>query len=126
MGQSGRTMLIKRGSTAIAGARVDGMTFNNEPVDITAKSDAGVRRYLAVHGVRSVSLTSTGVVKDATLIAAAAGGTLLSAHEVEITGLGTAAGDFFITSLQIDGDQADAATYTYNVESSGAITWTAA
>ena len=51
---AGRKVRIKRGSTAVAGARADSFTINNEPIDITEKDDAGWRKYLADVGVRSI------------------------------------------------------------------------
>lgn len=124
---SGRKLRIKRGSTAIAGARSDSLTINNEPIDITAKDDAGWRTYLADAGVRSIDATVEGVLADSTLLALAVGSAsaLLEGYTLEIEGLGDFSGDFFLNSLEITGEQADATTFSASLQSSGVIAWTA-
>lgn len=125
---SGRKLRIIRDTTAIAGARSDSLTINNEPIDITVKDDLGWRTYLADAGVRSIDAEVEGVLQDATLISVAVGSasSLLEAHTIEIEGLGSFTGNFFLNSLAITGEQADATTFTASIQSSGEITWTAA
>lgn len=123
---SGRKVRIKKGSTAVAGARADNITINNEPIDITDKDDAGWRTMLADAGVRSVDADVEGVLTDSALIAVAVGtaSSLLSAWTLEIDGIGDFTGDFYLNSFAITGEQADATTFTANIQSSGAITFT--
>jgi predicted secreted protein len=127
-GFSGRKVRIKKNGTAIAGARTTNLTINNEPVDITDKGDAGWRTLLADVGVRSVDATTEGVLKDATLINVALGSAasvLLTDITMDIDGLGTFAGDFFLQGLEIGGEQADAITFSGSFQSSGVVTYTA-
>ena len=128
--EAGRDLRIKYasdGSTyvVVAGARTDSMTFNNEAIDITDKDDAGVRTYLDDIGVKSMSLSCTGVATASTfsaLAAAASGGTALHSFQVEMGSFATYTGLFFITSFEATGEQADTITFTLSLESSGAIT----
>lgn len=121
---SGRKLRIKKGSTAIAGARTDNLTINNEPVDITDKDDLGWRTMLSEAGVRSVDATVEGVIIDDVLIEAVMASNLISAYTVEIDGIGDFTADWFISSLELGGEQADAVTFTANIQSSGTVTYT--
>jgi len=125
---AGRKLRIKKGSTAVAGARTDNLTINNEPIDITDKAASGWRTMLADAGVRSVDADVEGVITDATFLALAVGAVanLLTAYTIEIEGLGSFTGNFYLNSFAVSGEQADAVTFTANIQSSGTITWTAA
>lgn len=125
---SGRKLRIKKGGTAVAGARTDNLTINNEPIDITDKSANGWRTLLADAGVRSIDADVEGVITDATFLALAVGtaSSLLAAYTLEIDGIGTFAGNFYLNSFSVSGEQADTVTFTANIQSSGTITWTAA
>lgn len=123
---SGRKVRIKRGSTAIAGARSDSFTINNEPIDITDKDDAGWRTYLADVGVRSIDCEVEGVLDDSTFLALAvgAGSALLEAYTLDVIGIGEFTGNFYLASFAVTGEQADATTFTASIQSSGTITFT--
>jgi predicted secreted protein len=123
---SGRKLRIKKGSTAVAGARTDSLTINNEPIDITDKDDAGWRTMLADVGVRSIDAEVEGVLADSTLIAVTVGAAsgLLAAYTIEVDGIGDFSGNFYLNSFAITGEQADATTFTASIQSSGAITFT--
>jgi len=125
---AGRKLRIKKGGTAIAGARTDNLTINNEPIDITDKSDAGWSTMLADAGVRSIEADVEGILEDSTLLALAVGAVanLLAAWTIEVEGIGTFAGNFYLSSLELGGEQEDAVTFTANIQSSGVITFTAA
>lgn len=125
---SGRKLRIKKGGTAIAGARTDNLTINNEPIDITDKDAAGWSTMLADAGVRSLEADVEGILEDSTLLALAVGATanLLAAWSIEVEGIGTFAGNFYLNSLELGGEQEDAVTFTANIQSSGTITFTAA
>jgi predicted secreted protein len=123
---SGRKLRIKRGSTAIAGARSDSITINNEPIDITDKDDAGWRTMLADVGVRSIDCEVEGILTDSTFLALAVGtaSSLLEAYTLELDGIGDFTGNFFLASFAVTGEQADATTFTASIQSSGTITFT--
>jgi predicted secreted protein len=123
---SGRKLRIKKGGVAVAGARTDSLTINNEPIDITDKDDAGWRTMLADVGVRSIDAEVEGVLADSTLIAVTVGAAsgLLAAYTIEVDGIGDFSGNFYLNSFAITGEQADATTFTASIQSSGAITFT--
>ncbi len=125
--QSGRQMIMKKGGTAVAGARTTNLTINNTPIYITDITDAGWRTMLAEVGARSVDADVEGVLTDGTLIAVAvgSGSGLLAAYTVEVNGIGDFSGDWFLSSFAITGQMADAVTFTANIQSSGTVTFTA-
>ena len=122
---SGRLLRIKRGATAIAGARTDNLTVNNEPIDITDKDDAGWRTLLADAGVRSVDADVEGVLIDATFLSLAVGtaSALLEAYTLEVDTLGDFTGNFFLSNISLSGAQEDGITFTANIQSSGTISF---
>jgi len=128
----GRDLRIKYdadgpGGTAaavIAGARVDGGTWNNEPIEATDKDDAGIRTLLDDTGMQSLDLNVSGVMKDDTLFGLARSGGLNS-FELDITGLVNIAGLFFISNFEPGGeDGANVVTFSCQMQSSGALTVT--
>jgi predicted secreted protein len=122
MAISGRLVRISRAGSAIAGARTDSVTINNEPIDITDKDDAGWRTMLGDTGLRSLSADVEGVLKDSTILVAGTGAILLTACVVDISGIATFSGDFFLQNVSLGAEQADAVTFTATLESSGTIT----
>jgi predicted secreted protein len=123
----GRSLLIKRGSTVIAGVRSKGVAINNEPIDITSDDDLGYRTLLTEAGTMSIDLSVEGVSKDATLLTlAAAGGTglMLTNVTVEYSDGGIIAGNFFLNSFENTGPYNEAVTFTASLQSSGAFTYT--
>jgi predicted secreted protein len=130
---SGRKLRIKydadgAGGTAaavIAGARTDTLSIANESINITDKDDLGIQTLLDDIGTKSVSLTCEGVLIDNTLfdLALAAGdGTALHFFEVDLIGLRTLTGNFFISSFEATGAEGtDPTTFTMSLTSSGTI-----
>jgi predicted secreted protein len=60
------------------------------------------------------------------LIAASLGATdaLFDDYEIRIEGMGTAAGSFFFSNLQINAPHDNAGDFSATIRSSGVITWT--
>lgn len=130
---AGRDLRIKydpgAGAVAIAGARSDNFTINREGIDITDKDDAGVRAMLAETGTFSIDATVEGVLKDDTLLALAVDHTQTSLYdfEIDVSGLGTFTGTWYLGNFDVTGaDGTDPTTFTANIQSSGTITYTAA
>jgi predicted secreted protein len=122
MALSGRKLRILKDGVPVIGSRTDGVTFNSEPVYITDKDDKGWRTLLAEAGVRSLSATVEGVLKDDTLVEVAADGTaLLDDYTVALDNIGYFNGDWFLSSVELAGEQADAVTFTANIESGSTI-----
>ena len=116
--------------TAIAGFRSDGMTLNNEAIDVTDKDGTLWKTLLEGAGVQSISLKGSGIVSDAavfktTLMGAAMGKTFL--HLKLESGLGdTFIGDFLVTSLERGGEYNKEETFSCTFDSAGVIAYTAA
>lgn len=124
----GRELLVKRGSTVIAGVRTKTVTFNGEPVDVTTDDDSGFRKLLAEVGQKSIDMSVEGVTKDNELRSAALSGTslLLTDVNIEWPNGDTLSGDFFMNSVEETGAYNDAITFTSSFQSSGEWTYTPA
>jgi predicted secreted protein len=116
----GRSYLIKKNSTALAGVRTKSLSINHEPVDITTDDEDGFRTLLAEVGESSFELTVEGVAKDSTLFDAATGtgSRLLTDVTIEHPE-GTISCDVFITAFESTGAYNDAVTFSATFQSSG-------
>lgn len=125
--QSGRQMVLKKGSTAVAGLRSTNLTINNEGIDITDIGDSGWRTMLAEVGARSVDASCDGILINADILSVAmgAGSGLLAAYTVEVNGIGDFTGDWFLSNFGITGEKAGAVEFTMTIQSAGTITFTA-
>ncbi len=130
---AGRKVNLYKGigvsAVLVAGGREHGIKINNEPIDGTDKQSAGWRELLADVSLRSVDIDFSGLWTDASLMAAALASntsTLLSGYEVRIEGVGTFAGNFYLASVELGTPHDDATEVSGSLQSSGAITWTAA
>lgn len=133
VGFKGRDALLKvsadGGSTfnTVAGIKTNGVTINNEPVDITNAGSGGFKEWLPDGGVQSVSINADGVVNDAaafkTMLAQAFDRTSVR-YKVEFAGSGVIAAEFVLTSFQVTGTYNDAQTFSAQMESDGTVTLT--
>lgn len=133
--QSGKDLLIKidmngggQYETA-AGLRATRVSFNADTVDVTSlESQGGWRELLAGAGVRSASMSGSGVFKDAATdermrAAFFAGETPM--FQVVIPDFGTVAGAFQISGLEYAGSHDGEATYEMSLASAGPLSFTA-
>ena len=132
--QNGKDLLIKVDMTSdgqfetIAGLRATRVSFNAESVDVTSlESEGGWRELLSGAGVRSASLSGSGVFKDA--------GTDERARplffygetpdfQVIIPDFGIVEGPFQVTALEYSGSHNGEATYELSLASAGALAFT--
>jgi TP901-1 family phage major tail protein len=133
--QRGRDLLIKIGDggspesfSSVAGLRATSLAFNAQAVDVTNADSAGMWRELLEGGVKSASLSGSGVFKDAASDAALRqmffdGAT--ANYQVVVPGFGTVAGPFRITQLQYDGPHDGEVKVSLALASAGALTFTA-
>lgn len=131
--QAGKDMLIKLDMTGdglfetAAGLRATRISFNAESVDVTSlESTGGWRELLAGAGVRSASISGSGVFKDANTDERARqiffdGET--PEFQVIIPGFGTVEGPFQITSVEYAGSLNGEATYELSLASAGELTF---
>ena len=135
--QKGSELLIKIGDgaspesfTEAAGLRTKSLQLNAETVDVTNSDSTNKwRELLAGAGVKSMSVSGSGVftdaTADATLQAEAVAQTILN-YQVIVPGLGTFEGAFQLSQLQYAGEHNAEVTYEITLESAGAIAFTSA
>jgi len=133
--QNGKDLLVKVDLTGagvfetLAGLRATRISFNAEQVDVTTlESDGGWRELLAGAGVKSASISGSGVFRDAVTDERARqiffdGET--PAFEVTIPDFGQVSGAFQITSIEYAGSHNGEATYEIALASAGALTFEA-
>lgn len=134
--QAGKDLLLKVEDAALPGTyvavggfRSNSFTINGEGVDITNKDSAGFKELLDGAGVRSITASGTGVFMDDAIFAQVNTDVLagsIKTWQVIIPAFGTYEGGYLITSVEFAGEHNGEATYTINLESSGAIAFTAA
>lgn len=133
--QSGRDLLLKvdmDGAGAFetfAGLRATRLAFNAGTVDVTSvESAGGWRELLGGGGVKSASVSGSGVFRDAGTDARARqvffDGTIV-AYRVIVPDFGIVEGPFQIASLELAGRHDDEATYDIALASAGALTFEA-
>ena len=133
--QNGKDLLVKLDLTGggqfttIAGLRATRISFNAETVDVTSlESQGGWRELLGGAGVRSASVSGSGVFVDSATDDRARqiffSGTV-EAFQVIIPDFGIVEGPFQITSIEYAGSYNGEATYELSLASAGALTFTA-
>lgn len=133
--QSGKDLLIKVDMTGdgmfetAAGLRATRISFNAETVDVTSlESVGGWREVLGGAGVKSASISGSGVFKDATSderMRAAFFNGETPGFQVVVPDFGTIEGPFLVSSLDYAGSYDGEATYEISLASAGEITFTA-
>lgn len=134
--KNGKDLLIKvdilgDGSfVTLAGLRATRISFNAESVDVTSlESEGGWRELLGGAGVKSASISGSGVFKDADTDERAR--QLLFDGEVPdfqviIPDFGVVEGPFQVTALDYAGSHNGEATYELALASAGALNFVAA
>jgi TP901-1 family phage major tail protein len=131
--QRGRDLLIKTGDgadpevfTSVAGLRATTLAFNAQAVDITNADSADAWRELLAGGVKSATISGSGVFKDAASDAAlrtAFFNAAIGNFQIVIPGFGTVTGPFKITALQYDGPYDGEVKLALSLASAGALTF---
>lgn len=132
--QKGRDLLLKLDIggtfTTVAGLRASRIALNAQTVDITTRESAGRwRELLAGAGIRSASLTGSGLFTDAAADAAIRAlffDTEIAPWQVVLPDFGLLQGPFQLTALEFSGDHDGAMTYDLTLASAGALAFTAA
>ena len=133
--QNGKDLLIKLDMTGggqfetIAGLRATRISFNAESVDVTSlESQGGWRELLGGAGVKSASISGSGIFKDATTDERARQiffDAEVPAFQVIIPDFGIVEGPFQVTSIEYSGSHNGEATYELSMASAGALSFTA-
>lgn len=133
--QNGKDLLVKVDMTGggqfqtVAGLRATRVSFNAESVDVTSlESEGGWRELLSGAGVKSASITGSGVFRDESTDERARqlffdGETPV--FQVIIPDFGIVEGAFQVTALEYAGTHNGEATYEMSLASAGALTFTA-
>lgn len=133
--QNGKDLLVKIDMTGgglfetAAGLRATRISFNAETVDVTSlESTGGWREILGGAGMKTASISGSGVFKDEATDERARqiffdGET--PDFQVIIPDFGTVEGPFQITSIEYAGSHNGEATYELSLASAGALTFTA-
>ncbi len=134
--QNGKDLLIKVDLTGdgqfgtVAGLRATRISFNAESVDVTSlESQGGWRELLSGAGVKSASISGSGVFKDDASDERARqiffdGET--PDFQVIIPDFGTVEGAFQVTGIDYAGSHNGEATYELSLASAGALNFVAA
>ncbi len=133
--QSGKDLLIKLDLTGagqfetIAGLRATRISFNAETVDVTSlESIGGWRELLAGAGVRSASISGSGVFRDANTDERARQIFFdgeVPGFQVVIPDFGVVQGPFQISAIEYSGSHNGEASYDMTLASAGVLTFTA-
>ncbi|MEZ5797288.1 MAG: phage major tail protein, TP901-1 family [Paracoccaceae bacterium] len=133
--QAGKDLLIKIDQTGdgqfetIAGLRATRISFNAETVDVTSlESTGGWRELLAGAGVKSATLSGSGVFRDANTDERARQIFFdgeIPRFQVVIPDFGTVEGPFQISALDYAGSHNGEATYEVTLASAGVLGFTA-
>ena len=129
--QKGSAFLLKVGDGAtppayrtVAGLRTTQMSINGDTVVVTHKESGGWRELLSGAGVRSVSVSASGIflgsAAEASLRANALAG-LVDAYELSFEDGEKLRGRFLVQRLDYAGDFNGERNYSLVLESSGAV-----
>ncbi len=133
--QNGKDLLIKLDMTGsgsfetIAGLRATRISFNAESVDVTSlESSGGWRELLGGAGVKSATISGSGVFKDQSTDERARqiffDGEVPN-FQVVIPNFGIVEGAFQLTSIEYAGSYNGEATYELAMSSAGQLAFTA-
>lgn len=135
MAMKGSAIVLKKGGsgtggTSLGGFRTQGVTINSETVDVTTADSTGRwRELLAASGVKSMSITASGVLADSAAHATMVDDVIAQTTDtygVVMAGLGTFDGSFQISNLEQAGEYNGEVTYSLTLESAGAVTFATA
>lgn len=134
--QRGKDLLLKVDQTGagefetIAGLRATRISFNAEQVDVTSlESAGGWRELLAGAGVKSASISGSGVFRDEATDERARQiffDAEMPNFQVIIPDFGIVEGRFQIGSIEYSGSHEGEATYEISLASAGALSFTPA
>lgn len=129
----GRTLLLKTGSggaaVTVAAMRTTRFTVNGETVDATNKDSAGMRTLLDAAGAARLTIAASGLLSGSAQATDFITRTLnrsLDPYRLEFDNGDVIEGSFQATQFEAAGDYNGEQTYSLTLESSGALTLTAA
>jgi len=138
--QLGRALLVKIGDgeasetfSNLCGLNSKTLTINNTSIDVTTADCATPEGTLwteTLAGLKNVSVSGDGFFEDSTTEArmntVAMQNDNKANFQIIVPDFGTYAGSFRIASLEFGGETEGGVTYSLSLESTGAVTFTAA
>ena len=131
--QKGSALLVKIGNagspeafTTVAGLRDTSISLNAETIDVTNKDSSKVRTLLADAGIKSFSISGSGVFTDSASEASvrtAFSASTFSNFQLLVPDFATFTGAFQVTTIEYAGSYNGEVTYSMSFESAGAITF---
>ena len=129
--EKGSAFLLKVGDGAeppsyatVAGMRTTQMSVNGEAVNVTSKDSGGWRDLLSGAGVRSVSVSASGIFTGSAAELRVKGHALagtLDDYELSFESGERLRGRFLVTRLDYSGDYNGERNYAVSLESSGPV-----
>ncbi len=134
--QKGRDMLLKLSNGAgtpafvtVAGLRARTVSLNARTVDVTDSGSGGWRELLAGAGVKSLSVSGSGIFRDAASDAMMREVFFAQAArdwQIVVPDFGTFQGAFLIAALEYAGAHDGEASFALTLASAGEVTFVAA
>tara|TARA_R100000700_G_C3135241_1_gene118967 strand:+ start:19 stop:432 length:414 start_codon:yes stop_codon:yes gene_type:complete len=130
--QKGASLLVKLGNgaspevfTTLAGLRDTSISINQEMVDVTNKDSSRVRQLLAQGGVKSFTISGSGIFTDSaseqTMVSNFDSSTNKN-YQFIVPDFNTFTGAFQVTSMEFNGTYNDSVQYSFTFESSDTVT----
>ena len=129
--EKGSAFLLKIGDggetpafATVAGMRTTQLSVNGEAVNVTSKDSGGWRELLSGAGVRSVSVSGSGIFTGSSAelrLKTNAFGGILDDYELSFESGERLRGRFLVTRLDYSGDYNGERGYALSLESSGAV-----
>jgi TP901-1 family phage major tail protein len=130
--QKGASLVVKIGNggspetfTTVAGLQDTSISINQETVDVTNKDSSRVRTLLAQGGVKSFTITGSGIFQDNATeqsVLTAFDGASFTNYQFLVPDYNTFTGAFQVTTLDYTGTYNGAVQYSMTFESAGAVT----
>jgi len=130
--QKGSALLVKVGNaaspevfTTVAGLRDTSISINSEMIDVTNKDSSRVRTLLANAGIKSFTISGSGIFTDGASEQTILTNFSASTHknyQFLVPDFNTFTGAFQVTAIDYAGTYNDAVTYSMTFESAGAVT----
>ncbi|OWU83808.1 hypothetical protein ATO6_15355 [Oceanicola sp. 22II-s10i] len=138
--QNGRELLVKIGDgevseafATLCGLNSKSITINNNEVDVTTPdctTPGGALWTEVLSGAKRVSISGNGFFEDSTaetrLNTVAMSADARANFQIIVPDFGTFEGEFHLASCEYGGETEGGVTYTITLNSSGAVTFTAA
>ncbi|MEA3016942.1 MAG: hypothetical protein QOI38_1664 [Sphingomonadales bacterium] len=129
--EKGSAFLLKVGNggnppvfATVAGMRTTQMSVNGEPVNVTSKDSGGWRELLSGAGIRSVSVSASGIFTGSASESRVKGNALaglLDDYELSFESGERMRGRFLVIRLDYSGDYNGERNYALSLESSGEV-----